>query len=144
LNLEIIMTIKQTFRRSPMTTVMLAAFTLTGLFTAAADTSIYNDITKHRRGDNELHADGNYCDEKVGATPNHALPTTAYKKCMLSRGWRFDHKRRDNTNTYINDDGMVCRGSGFVAVCDPPQGTVHYRNEQGEPCTRTGLVALCF
>jgi hypothetical protein len=127
------------------TTVVITALAPTNAFIAKADTSIYYDTTKQQRGNDALQADGDYCDGKVGATPNHALPTVAYKKCMLNRGWRFGHKQRDNTqsHTYINYDGMVCHGNGFVAVCDPPQGTVYYRNRRGEPCTRTGLVGVC-
>jgi hypothetical protein len=112
------MTIEKTLRRSAITSAMLVALTLAGALTAAADTSLYNDITKHQRSDNEQQVDGNYCDETIGATADHALPTVAYKKCMLSRGWRFSHKRHDSseTSTYINDEGMVCRSSGFVAI----------------------------
>jgi hypothetical protein len=41
------------------------------------------------------------------------------------------------------DTGMSCRNFGGVAVCDPPQGTVHYRNHEGLNCTRTGIVSVC-
>ena len=109
------MTIKQTLRRSMTKSVILVAFTLTSVFTAAADTSVYNDITKHRRGDNELLADGNYCDQKVGETPNHALPTTAYKKCMLSRGYRFIRQRG-----FLPSRPYRPSNRDFDFPCDPP------------------------
>jgi len=41
------------------------------------------------------------------------------------------------------DTGMSCRNIGGASICDPLQGTVHYRNRHGLDCTRTGIVSVC-
>ena len=51
---------------------------------------------------------------------------------------------RQDDGTYISSDtGNVCRTYGIVAVCTPPNGTVHYTNDEGLNCTRTGLMSVC-
>jgi hypothetical protein len=72
---------------------------------------------------------------------------------MRAHGWMVDRYTPDprqrvsaggNSSTYIDPHtGMSCRNFGGVAVCDPPQGTVHYQNEEGLNCTRTGIVSIC-
>jgi hypothetical protein len=138
------MMIKQTLRRSLVMTATLAAFSLTGVFTAAADTSHWSDITKHKRSDDVLALDALYCDQRVGEQPNGSPTTPAYKKCMLSRGWRFNYEATNNTGSYINDHGLLCHGTGAFAICgsEPSLGTLHYERH-GLSCTRTGLLEVC-
>jgi hypothetical protein len=71
---------------------------------------------------------------------------------MRAHGWVVDRYSPDpkprvsagKSPTYIDPDtGMSCRNFGGVAVCGPPQGTVHYRDEEGLNCTRTGIVSVC-
>ena len=54
---------------------------------AYADNDIYNNITKHRRGDDVLQADTSYCSQMLGA-PQTARRPRKPTSCMLSRGWR--------------------------------------------------------
>jgi hypothetical protein len=49
----------------------------------------WDNTRKQKRGDAELQSDANYCDQQAGWQVGP--PTTAYKTCMLSRGWRFSH-----------------------------------------------------
>jgi hypothetical protein len=88
-------------------TVIAAVLLLGTVLTAQADTSFWDDITKHARGNDALLRDGRYCDQQVGVE-QLGLPTPpAYKKCMLGRGWRYSHKQPDNS--YINRRGMQCK-----------------------------------
>ncbi len=78
---------------------------------------------------------------------------TAFEQCMRPHGWVVDHCTPDpkpsvgatqTSSTYIDPDtGMSCQDFGGIAVCDPPQGTVHYQNRKGLNCTRTGIVSVC-
>ena len=75
---------------------------------------------------------------------NGAITSANYKRCMLAQGWRYRSTAR--VRTYIDPDtGMNCRDEGGgAAICEPPQGTVHYFDpDQGLPCTRTGIVSVC-
>lgn len=88
-------------------TMIVAAMLLGTMLTAHADTSFWDDVTGQRRSDDTLHADARYCSLKVGVEQN-GQPTPAwYKKCMLSRGWRYTNERRDGT--YVNRRGMTCK-----------------------------------
>jgi len=101
-----------------MTRTIIAAMLLLGTAVAVrADTDVYGNVTRTPRSDYELHADGRYCDQQLGMTPNHVPPTAAYRKCMLSRGWRFNHKERDNR--WINHRGYHCQDilGGAGSMC---------------------------
>jgi hypothetical protein len=76
----------------------------------------------------------------------------AFKACMKQQGYRYVSTRlvRDKASppakddTYIDpDNGMSCHDVGGIAICVPPQGTVHYTNRHGLNCTRTGIAAFC-
>jgi hypothetical protein len=66
--------------------------------TAQADNDVYNNITRHPRGDDVLQADTSYCSQLLGA-PRSGTPTSkAYKSCMLARGWRYSHTVRERAS----------------------------------------------
>jgi hypothetical protein len=88
-------------------TLIAAALLLGTMLSAHADTSYWDNITKQPRGDDQLHADARYCDLTVGVSPNGVPTPPWYKKCMLSRGWRYTNERHDGT--YINRRGMSCK-----------------------------------
>jgi hypothetical protein len=88
-------------------TIITAALLLGTMLAAHAETSFWDDVTKQNRGDAQVLADGHYCDLQVGVEELGTAPTAVYRKCMLSRGWRYSHRRQDNT--YINRRGMVCK-----------------------------------
>jgi hypothetical protein len=68
-----------------------------GVLSAHADSDVFNDITKHRRGDEALHADTDYCSQTLGARQNGTPTSKSYKRCMLARGWRCNHSVRDHS-----------------------------------------------
>jgi hypothetical protein len=119
----------------------------------AEDNYRFKDILKpngHERSLSAKLADGRSCGAKGSHFSGDPGP---FEQCMRAHGWVVDRYTPDpkarvgsgkNPSAYIDPDtGMSCRNYGGVAVCDPPQGTVHYRNEEGLDCTRTGIVAVC-
>jgi len=94
------------------------------------------------RGNAELQEDSLRCN------PSRAPLTASVKKCMLRLGWRFAFSlyrpQPAQPPTYIDPQtGMECHNTGFVAICDPPHGTVYYHNEEGLSCRRSGLMEIC-
>jgi hypothetical protein len=98
----------------------------------------------------------NDCYNQTGAS-RYQPDTPAFKACMLGKSFRWQYVTTVPTpppasaprvaanasRTYIDPHtGMVCSDFGGVAVCSPPQGTVHY-TRHGQNCVRTGLVAVC-
>jgi hypothetical protein len=85
-------------------TIAVAILMLGTVLTPHAGTDFYDNITKRQRSDAELRADGYYCDQLYGMTLRNTPPTAAYLQSMLSRGWRFNHKRIDNK--YVDHRGL--------------------------------------
>jgi hypothetical protein len=84
-----------------LTTVLM----LGGAVNAYADTSVYT--SRQPRSDADLQAAGQYCDQRLGPVQNGEATPAAYKRCMLNRGWRYQHTTREHT--WIDPDtGDTC------------------------------------
>ena len=72
-------------KRLLLTTALLLGATLA----AHADHNTYRDTTGQNRSDYVLDQDGEYCNWQVGPDRNGRPTSPAYRRCMLSRGWRL-------------------------------------------------------
>lgn len=86
--------------------IIAAALLFGSMLAAHADTDIYDDITKQNRSDDLLHVDNAHCDDIYGAPQNGTRTSAQYKRCMLSRGWRFRTTQITNTTA---DGRLICR-----------------------------------
>src|ERR1700749_314276 len=93
-----------------MTLFLRVPLLLAGSIVAAhANKDVYDNVARTPRGDFQLQADTTYCNQKIGA-PQNGVPTPApYKRCMLSRGWRFNHTEREDLYPDPDDRGMMCK-----------------------------------
>ena len=101
--------------------VLIAALLLGTSLSAHADTITHHNVLKAPRNDDQLHQDGYYCDAQVGPDRNGVPTSSAYKQCMLSRGWRYQSvKREPAPKTWIDSDtGLTCHEilNGFGSEC---------------------------
>ena len=85
--------------------ILIGALLLSGTLAAHADHDVYTNVQK--RGDDVLHADTDACITQYGAPLNGVPTPVVFKRCMLNRGWRFDHTV--HVPTWIDPDtGLTC------------------------------------
>jgi Tfp pilus assembly protein PilE len=77
---------------------------------AEADNSVYT--SKCSNSDADLQAAAQYCDQQLGTVKNGEITPAPYKKCMASRGWRYQYTTRApaaSEHTWIDPDtGDTC------------------------------------
>jgi hypothetical protein len=93
---------------------LIAMLLLDGTLNAYADNDVYDNITKHPRGDDVLQADTDYCSRMLGALQSGTPTSQAYKSCMRGRGWRYSHTVRERAtrdHMYRDPDkpGPMCK-----------------------------------
>ena len=90
---------------------LIATLLIGSAISAHADTNIWTNVLKQKRGDDALNVDISSCDAQLGA-PQDGTPTSAqYKRCMRARGWRFSRTVHEKDDRYPDPDdpGMMCR-----------------------------------
>ena len=68
---------------------LVAALLIGSAISAHADTDIWTNVLKQKRGDDALNTDSSFCDAQLGA-PQNGTPTSApYKRCMRAPRGRY-------------------------------------------------------
>jgi hypothetical protein len=93
--------------------ILAAALLIGGVLGAQADIDTWVNVAKYPRGDDALQVDAHYCEQLVGQNTNGKPTAPKFKRCMLSRAWRFDHstyQRVAPEHTWIDPDtGLHCK-----------------------------------
>jgi hypothetical protein len=92
---------------------LAAALLLGGVLGAQADIDTWVNVAKYPRGDDALQVDARDCEQLVGQNTNGKPTSRKFKRCMLGRGWRFDHSTYQHVapeRTWIDpDSGLLCK-----------------------------------
>jgi hypothetical protein len=75
--------------------VLATMLLVVGVLGAKADTSVWVNTTKHARSDAVLQADTAYCTQTAGTSYEGAPPPAPFRRCMQTRGWRFQRWNRE-------------------------------------------------
>jgi hypothetical protein len=88
-----------------------------GVGTAHADTDRWDSVGRPR-SDAQLAAAADACEKQVGANRNGAPTTPAYRRCMLTRGWRYLRTERASNDGQWWDpnQNLWCWHSTFLGV----------------------------
>src|ERR1700674_6117 len=100
-------------------TVLAVALLLGGALGAHADIDTWVNVAKQPRGNEALQVDARYCERRVGQNVNGRPTSRQFKRCMLGRGWRFDHSTYEAPErTWIDPDtGLTCKAiSAFGGI----------------------------
>ena len=68
---------------------LIAALLIGSAISAQADTDIWTNVLKQKRGDDALNIDSSFCDAQLGA-PQNGTPTSAFLKVNLMVAYRPD------------------------------------------------------
>jgi hypothetical protein len=112
------------------------------------NSDVWTDTRAAKRSDAQLMADTSACATESGGNPPGAPTSMAMKRCMRSRGWRYDRTEISNDASsaqyFDPDTGLLCQPTGIAAICSPPEGHVDYYDPKHHlNCHRDGLVKVC-
>ena len=89
--------------------IALVAFAAT-MGIARADTDRFQNIRREPRSDAQLDADSAYCQSKTGENSNGKRTSLPFKRCMLTRGWKYLRTAREGGDgQWWDPDQNLCR-----------------------------------